>query len=83
MLQATAPPGARTTRAITVREVTRTFAARGRTVVALDRMSLTAQTGEIVAVVGPSGCGKTTLLELICGLQRPDSGSCRVARRRR
>jgi NitT/TauT family transport system ATP-binding protein len=25
-------------------------------------------------VVGPSGCGKTTLLELICGLQRPDAG---------
>ena len=27
--------------------------------------------GEVAAVVGPSGCGKTTLLELICGLQRP------------
>jgi ABC-type nitrate/sulfonate/bicarbonate transport system ATPase subunit len=24
--------------------------------------------------VGPSGCGKTTLLELVCGLQRPDEG---------
>jgi NitT/TauT family transport system ATP-binding protein len=34
---------------------------------------------EIVAVVGPSGCGKTTLLELICGLQRPDSGVVRAA----
>jgi NitT/TauT family transport system ATP-binding protein len=37
-------------------------------------MSLHASAGEIVAVVGPSGCGKTTLLELICGLQRPDAG---------
>jgi NitT/TauT family transport system ATP-binding protein len=34
---------------------------------------------EIVAVVGPSGCGKTTLLELVCGLQRPDSGVVRAA----
>jgi NitT/TauT family transport system ATP-binding protein len=30
-------------------------------------------------VVGPSGCGKTTLLELICGLQRPDAGSIECA----
>src|SRR5581483_11019174 len=42
---------------------------------ALERMSLRAERGEIVAVVGPSGCGKTTLLELICGLQQPDEGS--------
>jgi NitT/TauT family transport system ATP-binding protein len=45
-----------------------------RPVVALDGLSLRASAGEIVAVVGPSGCGKTTLLELICGLQAPDSG---------
>jgi NitT/TauT family transport system ATP-binding protein len=30
-------------------------------------------------VVGPSGCGKTTLLELICGLQRPDAGTIAAA----
>lgn len=42
---------------------------------ALDGVSLEVGSGEIVAVVGPSGCGKTTLLELICGLQTPGSGS--------
>jgi ABC-type nitrate/sulfonate/bicarbonate transport system ATPase subunit len=46
---------------------------------ALAGMSLHAAAGEVVAVVGPSGCGKTTLLELICGLQRQDSGVIRAA----
>jgi NitT/TauT family transport system ATP-binding protein len=60
-------------------DVRRAFRSRRGTVVALERMSLRAQAGEIVAVVGPSGCGKSTLLELICGLQTPDSGSVRCA----
>jgi len=51
---------------------------RGR-VEALAGMSLRADAHEVVAVVGPSGCGKTTLLELICGLQAPDTGSVRAA----
>jgi ABC-type nitrate/sulfonate/bicarbonate transport system ATPase subunit len=42
---------------------------------ALDGVSLRIRGGTTVAVVGPSGCGKTTLLELVCGLQRPDAGS--------
>jgi len=42
---------------------------------ALAGVSLRAGRGEVLAVVGPSGCGKTTLLELICGLQRPDGGA--------
>jgi ABC-type nitrate/sulfonate/bicarbonate transport system ATPase subunit len=42
---------------------------------ALERVSLHAARGEVVAVVGPSGCGKSTLLELVCGLQEPDAGT--------
>jgi NitT/TauT family transport system ATP-binding protein len=47
----------------------------GRAVEALRDVSLHAREQEVLAVVGPSGCGKTTLLELICGLQAPDTGS--------
>jgi NitT/TauT family transport system ATP-binding protein len=60
---------------VRVELVSRTFATRRGPVQALARMSLRAAPGEIVAVVGPSGCGKTTLLELICGLQQPESGT--------
>jgi ABC-type nitrate/sulfonate/bicarbonate transport system ATPase subunit len=42
---------------------------------AIDEVTLSADPGEVVAVVGPSGCGKSTLLDLICGLQAPDSGT--------
>jgi NitT/TauT family transport system ATP-binding protein len=48
---------------------------RGASVPALDGVTLRMRSGEVLAVVGPSGCGKTTLLELICGLQRPDAGN--------
>ncbi len=60
---------------VRVELVSRTFATRRGPVQALAGMSLQAAPREIVAVVGPSGCGKTTLLELICGLQQPDSGT--------
>ena len=42
--------------------------------VALDRVSLTIETGEVVAIIGRSGSGKTTLLRCINGLEVPDSG---------
>ena len=60
---------------VRVEVVERTFRGRRGDLTALSGMSLHARPGEVVAVVGPSGCGKTTLLELICGLQRPDAGS--------
>jgi iron(III) transport system ATP-binding protein len=42
--------------------------------VAVADLSLDVTAGESVVVLGPSGCGKTTMLRLIAGLIRPDSG---------
>ncbi len=43
-------------------------------VVALDSVSLRVPEGAVTAVLGPSGCGKTTMLRVVAGLERPDSG---------
>jgi len=67
---------------VCLRDVRRTFEAPrrgGEPVTAVRDLSLAAGPGEIVAVVGPSGCGKTTLLELVCGLTAPDSGTVEAA----
>src|SRR5579885_2184372 len=41
---------------------------------AVDQLSLDVHAGEFFALLGPSGCGKTTLLRLIAGLERPNTG---------
>jgi len=44
----------------------------------LDGVSLTLRAGEYIAIMGDSGVGKSTLLNLIAGLERPDSGTVQV-----
>ncbi len=45
------------------------------TTAALQDISLSVASGEIICLVGHSGCGKTTLLKIISGIDTPDSGS--------
>jgi len=46
----------------------------GKDVVALNEVSLTVPEGDLFFLLGASGCGKTTLLRMIAGLEKPDSG---------
>jgi ABC-2 type transport system ATP-binding protein len=45
---------------------------------ALDGVSLEVRAGELTALVGPDGAGKTTLIRLLAGLMRADSGTLQV-----
>src|SRR5438270_10937557 len=44
----------------------------------LKDINLTVEKGEFVAIVGYSGAGKTTLMNLIAGLLKPDSGALKL-----
>ena len=61
--------------AIETRNVTRQFG----TLKALDEVSVSIRKGEFFSLLGPSGCGKTTLLRIIAGLDRPDSGTVLIS----
>jgi iron(III) transport system ATP-binding protein len=45
-----------------------------RNTVAVNRIQLSVQKGEMLTLLGPSGCGKTTTLRCIAGLERPEEG---------
>ncbi|GAA5180565.1 sulfate ABC transporter ATP-binding protein [Rugosimonospora acidiphila] len=46
--------------------------------VALDNIDLSVRTGALTALLGPSGGGKSTLLRIIAGLERPDTGTVEI-----
>ncbi len=59
-------------------DVSRSFGKSGTEVVAVNHVSLSIGTGELLMLKGPSGSGKTTLLAMLGCILRPSSGSIRV-----
>jgi len=60
--------------AIELIDLTKTFGA----LTAVDRLNLSIDDKEFVALLGPSGCGKTTTMNMISGVLRPTSGAIRL-----
>jgi ABC-2 type transport system ATP-binding protein len=64
-----------TKHAITLQNLTKAF----KTVLAVDRLSLTVESGEIFGLLGPNGAGKTTTIRMLSALIGPTSGKAWVA----
>src|SRR3989441_3693623 len=60
---------------LAIDNVSKSFRTATGTVLALDHVSLQVNEGAFACLVGASGCGKTTLLNIIAGLEKADSGA--------
>lgn len=47
----------------------------------LDGIRVESKPGQFIALIGPSGCGKTTLLDIMCGIRKHQSGTVLLGRR--
>src|SRR6266581_1844288 len=45
---------------------------------AVDHVSFTVQSGEVLGYLGPNGSGKTTTIRMLCGLLTPNEGSANI-----
>ena len=64
---------------VTLQGITKTFFRGKEPIPVLEGLDLDVPSGSFEALMGPSGSGKSTLLNLIAGLDRPTSGTIRVA----
>ena len=63
---------------VALRDVVKSFTVGGDELTVLHGISLDIHPGEFVSIVGPSGNGKSTLLNMITGIDRPNSGEVNV-----
>jgi len=56
------------------KNIVKHFDHNGESMLALDGINFDVQEGDFICIVGPSGCGKSTFLNIIAGLEKPDSG---------
>ena len=64
---------------IELRDVTKSYKRDSQEIPVLDRLTISVPAGEYLGLMGPSGSGKSTLLNLVAGLDKPTSGTVRVA----
>lgn len=64
---------------VELRGVCKSFRKGDETITPLDNIDLDIEAGEFMSLMGPSGTGKSTLLNLVSGIDRPDSGTITVA----
>jgi putative ABC transport system ATP-binding protein len=64
---------------IQTRDLCRYYGRGSYEIRALDKVTLSIDKGEFLAVVGASGSGKSTLLNLLAGLDTPTAGSIKIA----
>ena len=64
---------------IQLKSVSKKYSRGGEDLIVLDQLDLNIPDGDYAALMGPSGSGKTTILNLVGGLDVPDSGTVTVA----
>lgn len=63
---------------INIENIDKSFGEGDKLLQVFKNFSLSLRQGESIGLVGASGSGKSTLLHIICGLDRPDSGSVKI-----
>ena len=64
---------------IKLSSIDKAFDVNGRWEAVLESVDVVANSGEFISIIGPSACGKSTLLNIIAGLDQPDSGMVEVS----
>ena len=63
---------------ISIKGIDKSYGEDDKLLQVFKNFSLSLHEGETIGLVGASGSGKSTLLHIICGLDRPDSGSVKI-----